>query len=329
MRVTAVPEVRASAICSMFLYGGASRSFHDAGALRSFSFRNLSLVMKTSGSSAIATHCPSAWRKRAGQLCERRRLVRLEHAFADAGRERLDRTAEQHVDARVVLFRDDAGERLARREADEVDLDAGGLLELLEHRPRPVLGPDRVDVERLRRHGKRAAEKRYGGEAQRTARKGTGEPAEIHVHCVPPCECRTVADGERRGSRADGTPPGAAASNARAVGDRPRRLARDVVPDRWIARNQMTRREPGHSAPFFYHPVSGPAFARRAVNPGRAQSAGHAACGARRLPIGRAACATSRRRGVPCAKRSARAPRANARNTVRRCRLRRVHALHR
>ena len=150
MRVTAVPEVRASAICSMFLYGGASRSFHDAGALRLFSFRNLSLVMNTSGSSAMATHWPSACWKRGGQLRERRRLVRLEHAFADAGGERLDRAAEQHVDARVVLLRDHARERLARGEADEVDLDAGRLLELLEHRPRPVLGPDRVDVERVR-----------------------------------------------------------------------------------------------------------------------------------------------------------------------------------
>src|SRR2546429_9922615 len=66
MRVTAVPEVRASAICSMFLYAGASRSFHDAGALRAFSLMNLSLDMNTSGASAMAIHCPSGCRKRVG-----------------------------------------------------------------------------------------------------------------------------------------------------------------------------------------------------------------------------------------------------------------------
>ena len=105
--------------------------------------------MNTSGSSAIAIHMPSACLKRARQLVERRRLVRLEHAFVDAGGERLDRTAEQHVDLRIVLLGDDARQRLARREADEVDLDAGRLLELLEHRPRPVLRPDRIGVHRL------------------------------------------------------------------------------------------------------------------------------------------------------------------------------------
>ena len=153
MRVTAVPEVRASAICSMFLYAGLRRSFHDAGALRLCSFRNLSLVMNTSGSSAIAIHCPSACLKRGGSVAYGGRLVRLEHAFADAGRERLHRAAEQHVDARIALLGDDAGERLARREADEIDLDAGGLLELLEHRPRPVFRPDRIGVDDVRRAG--------------------------------------------------------------------------------------------------------------------------------------------------------------------------------
>src|SRR3984893_6663347 len=51
----------------MFLYAGASRSFHDAGALRPFSLMNLSLDMNTSGSSAMAIHCPSGCRKRVGR----------------------------------------------------------------------------------------------------------------------------------------------------------------------------------------------------------------------------------------------------------------------
>ena len=59
--------------------------------------------MNTSGSSAIATHCPSGWLEARRQLGEGRRLVRLEHALGDAGGERLDRAAEQHVDARIVL----------------------------------------------------------------------------------------------------------------------------------------------------------------------------------------------------------------------------------
>src|ERR1700682_6449754 len=70
MRVTAVPEVRASAICSMFLYAGASRSFHDAGSLTPLSLMNLSLDMNTRGSSAMAIHCPSACRKRGGSAAK-------------------------------------------------------------------------------------------------------------------------------------------------------------------------------------------------------------------------------------------------------------------
>src|ERR1700682_103693 len=70
MRVTAVPEVRASAICSMFLYAGASRSFHDAGSLTPLSLMNLSLDMNTRGSSAMAIHCPSACRKRVGSAAK-------------------------------------------------------------------------------------------------------------------------------------------------------------------------------------------------------------------------------------------------------------------
>ena len=68
MRVTAVPEVRASAICRLSLYAGFSRSSHDAGALRLCSLTNLSLVMNTSGSSAIAVHWPSACFIRAGSF---------------------------------------------------------------------------------------------------------------------------------------------------------------------------------------------------------------------------------------------------------------------
>src|SRR6478735_2901192 len=52
----------------MFLQGAASRSFHDAGAFRLFSFRNLLLVMNTSGSSAIAVHMPSPCLKRGRSL---------------------------------------------------------------------------------------------------------------------------------------------------------------------------------------------------------------------------------------------------------------------
>ena len=153
MRVTAVPEVRASAICSMFLYAGASRSFHDAGALRPFSLMNLSLDMNTSGSSAMAIHCPSACRKRGRKRREGGRLVRLEQSLVDPGSEGFHRSAEEHIHTRIVLFGNDAGERLAGREADEVDLDAGRLLEFLEHRPRPVLGPDRIDIQRVGRDG--------------------------------------------------------------------------------------------------------------------------------------------------------------------------------
>ena len=81
--------------------------------------------MNTSGSSAIAVHWPSALLEARRQRGERRRLVGLEHALLDAGREGLDRAAEQHVDARIVLFGDDARERLAGREAQEIHLDAG------------------------------------------------------------------------------------------------------------------------------------------------------------------------------------------------------------
>ena len=158
----------------------SSRSFHDAGGFRLCSFRNLSLVMNTSGSSAIAIHWPSACLKRAGSLANDGRLVRLEHALVDAGGERLHRAAEQHVDARIVLLGDDAGERLARREAHEVDLDAGRLLELLEHRPRPVLGPDRVGVDRVGR-ARRAARRRARAPTQRNERDGTRHAAQQTV----------------------------------------------------------------------------------------------------------------------------------------------------
>ena len=151
MRVTAVPDVRASAICSMFLYAGASRSFHDAGALQVVLLQELVVGHEHERIVGDRHPLPSACLKRAGSLSNDGGLYGLEHAFVDAGGERLDRTAEQHVDLRIVLLGDDAGQRLARREAHEVDLDAGRLLEFLEHRPRPVLGPDRIRVERLRR----------------------------------------------------------------------------------------------------------------------------------------------------------------------------------
>ena len=88
-----------------------------------------------------------------GRQCgEGGRLVRLEEVLVDSGGEGLHRATEQHVDSRIVLFRDDPRQRLARGEAYEVDLDAGCLLELLEHGSRPVFGPDRIDVQRFSRY---------------------------------------------------------------------------------------------------------------------------------------------------------------------------------
>jgi hypothetical protein len=52
----------------MFLYAGLRRSFHDAGGSSPFSLRNFAFDMNTSGSSAIAIHWPSAWRKRGGSF---------------------------------------------------------------------------------------------------------------------------------------------------------------------------------------------------------------------------------------------------------------------
>src|SRR2546430_3137035 len=93
---------------------------------------------------------PVGMAKARRKLRERRWLVRLEQSLVDAGGERFYGAAEQHIDTGVILFGDHPGERLARREAHKVDLDAGRFLELLEHRPRPILRPDRVDVERVR-----------------------------------------------------------------------------------------------------------------------------------------------------------------------------------
>ena len=63
--------------------------------------------------------------------------------------------AEEYVDLRIFLLRREAREGLARREADEVDLDSGVLSELLEDLRRVLLRHDRVGVER-RRAGRRA-----------------------------------------------------------------------------------------------------------------------------------------------------------------------------
>ncbi|TMJ25721.1 MAG: extracellular solute-binding protein, partial [Alphaproteobacteria bacterium] len=81
------------------------------------------------------------------------------------------------VDARIVLLGDHAGQRLARGEADEIHLDAGRLLELLEHRPGVVLGPDRVDVQRVRRL-------RGQGAGQPCQQAGSGKAK--HLHLFPP-----------------------------------------------------------------------------------------------------------------------------------------------
>src|SRR5205823_3290942 len=89
----------------------------------------------------------------------------------------LDRAAEQHVDPRIVLLRDHPRQRLARGEAEEVDLDAAGLLELLEHRPGIVLRPDRVDVERVGRLSRRHSGQ-PGGQA--------GKSCANELHRFPP-----------------------------------------------------------------------------------------------------------------------------------------------
>ena len=161
--------------------------------------------MNTSGSSAIAIHWPSACRKRGGSLAKDGGLYDSNTPSLDAGGERLDRAAEQHVDARVVLLGDDARERLARREAHEVDLDAGRLLELLEHRPRPVLGPDRIDVERFR----------GGGEARPRTWRWPLRRRQRH----------------RKPARAK---PHHSSLDLRAVRDRPRRRSGHVVLDRVV-----------------------------------------------------------------------------------------------
>ena len=46
--------------------------------------------------------------KPGGELAEGRRLVRLENTLGDARGKRFDGTAEQHVDARIIFFSDDA-----------------------------------------------------------------------------------------------------------------------------------------------------------------------------------------------------------------------------
>ena len=48
MRVSAVPDVRASAVWIWPLNAGSSRSFHDVGGFSPFSFRSFAFDMKTS-----------------------------------------------------------------------------------------------------------------------------------------------------------------------------------------------------------------------------------------------------------------------------------------
>ena len=174
MRVTAVPDVRASAICSMFLYGAREQVVPRRRRLQVVLLQEL--VVGHEHERIVGDRDPQAVRlpEALRQPREGRRLVGLEQSFVDPGREGLDRAAEQHVDPRVALLRRHPRERLARREAHEVDLDAGRLLEFLEHRPRPVLRPDRVDVDGLLRlRDDRGGGEHAGGERAR----GGGLPA--------------------------------------------------------------------------------------------------------------------------------------------------------
>ena len=66
IRDTAVPDVRASAMRSPFLYAGCSKSCQDAGAARPFFFRNDALNMKQIGSIATPVQYPSGSRYFAG-----------------------------------------------------------------------------------------------------------------------------------------------------------------------------------------------------------------------------------------------------------------------
>src|SRR5450631_1677925 len=68
------------------------------------------------------------------QISGTRRRVGLENALLLAGGKSLYRPAEENVDLRITFFGEQSRQRLARGKANEIDMDAAGLLEGLQHR---------------------------------------------------------------------------------------------------------------------------------------------------------------------------------------------------
>ena len=83
--------------------------------------------------------------------------------WSSAGGECLDGTAEENVDLRIALLGDQTRQRLAGGEAHEIDVDAGRLLERLQHRPRIILGPDRIGADGFGGGGAPGRERRGDG----------------------------------------------------------------------------------------------------------------------------------------------------------------------
>ena len=74
----------------------------------------------------------------------------LEDALLLAGGERFDRAAEQDVDLRISFLGEQSRQRFTGGKADEIDVDAGCLLERLQHRARVILRPDRIGLQGFR-----------------------------------------------------------------------------------------------------------------------------------------------------------------------------------
>ena len=99
-----------------------------------------------------ALRAPEALR----QIGRTGRRVGLEDSLLLAGRECLDRSAEQHIDLRIASFREQPRQRFAGGKADEINADTARLLERFQHRARIVFRPDRIGLQALR--GMRAAD---------------------------------------------------------------------------------------------------------------------------------------------------------------------------
>ena len=102
------------------------------------------------------------------QIGRRRRRIGLEDALLFAGGKRFDGAAEQHIDLRIAFFGKQSRQRLAGGEADEIDVDAGRLLERLQHRARVIFRPDRIGLQAFRGTGA-ADDKRSGQRAKHKA----------------------------------------------------------------------------------------------------------------------------------------------------------------